>query len=360
MNIDFKKFNNRTELDLQRELFKECFPETIGTSKISEEHYLWKFQNKELGEKCSEYTANIEKDMVGYYAAIPYHYNYFNDKIKIGMVCDVMTGVKARGKGVFTQLGVYSTNELAKEGFDMSSGFPIRKEVIPGHIKAGWDIYVDLPLFGKILKFNSLLKQRKLGLFSGIANVLMYLYSKVLSILFLKKNKKISTDLSYGIENTDFVKLEEFYKSWAKNINIGLIKDETFLKWRLSAPNTEYQIFTLQENEKVIGVLISTKVIREGVPCLGILDISTLPEYRKYVSVLLRKTEEYAKQERIEMLLTMMSKYWFKNYKLAANSFFKLPFTFYLILKKFNKNLVEEELKDEKNWHLSWIDSDDL
>ena len=52
--------------------------------------------------------------MVGYYAAIPYKYNIGETQTDVGMVCDVMTSTKQRGKGIFTKIGRYATEDLAK------------------------------------------------------------------------------------------------------------------------------------------------------------------------------------------------------------------------------------------------------
>ena len=107
MELQFSEFKYPEELDNQRELFIDCFPETIGTSLVTKEHYKWKFKSFPSGleAKSYEYTAYIGREMIGYYAAIPYEYVIQNKIVTSAMVCDVMTGIKARGKGVFTKIG---------------------------------------------------------------------------------------------------------------------------------------------------------------------------------------------------------------------------------------------------------------
>jgi len=162
MSIHFRKFDFKSELANQRELFIECFPEHSESSMLSNEHYLWKFQSKPGHIPSAEYVAVDEQnDLLGYYAAIPYQYNVNGKTSEAAMVCDVMTGVKARGKGVFTNLGIYSTDEFKQLDFDFTTGYPIRKEVIPGHLKAGWSINHELPLYARFIKFDSFLKNKK-------------------------------------------------------------------------------------------------------------------------------------------------------------------------------------------------------
>lgn len=360
MTINFKKFDANSELSIQRALFKECFPETIDTPISSIEHYNWKFRSKKGNLDCAEYTANSEEDMLGYYAAVPYQYKYKGEMMNAAMVCDVMTGVKARGKGVFTKLGIYATDEFAKQGFDFSTGYPIRKEVIPGHIKAGWEINFELPLYGRFIKFDSFLKKKKLGFLAPLFNLCYSLITSITNVLLLKNTKKLNFETITSDKLETIKGLSEFYTEWSNESEISLLKDADFLKWRLGAPEKLYYLSIARDQEKIVGVLIAREVLKEGVPSIGILDIALLNKYNRFASLLTNEIVRVSKNIKAELLLVMMSNYWFEKYKLKKNLFFKSPFKFYLIIKQFNKNINSELLRNEKNWHLMWIDSDDL
>ncbi len=360
MSIDYRKFDSKIELDVQRELFKECFPECIDSPVISKDHYNWKFHSKKGELKSAEFTANTEEGILGYYSAIPYQYRFSGKVLNAAMVCDVMTGIKARGKGIFTKLGVYSTNEFAKQGFDFTTGYPIRKEVIPGHIKAGWEINFELPLYGRFIKFNSFLKNKNLKILAPLANVILDITIGLLNFLLLPKNSKLKLE-TFNSDSIEAINgLSEFYLEWGKEIEISLIKDKDFLKWRLGAPDKSYYISTLKDENKIIGVLIAREVLKEGVPCMGILDIALLKTHYKYANFLTNEIIKVAKKRDIELLLIMISKNWLKKYKLKNNIFMKTPFKFYFIIKQLSTAINNKILKDEKNWHLMWIDSDDL
>lgn len=360
MSKQFKKFDFEKDLLSQRSLFIECFPENKGTSVETIDHYNWKFHSKKGKVQSTEYVAYDENNIIGYYAAIPYHYRYNGKILTAAMVCDVMTGVKARGKGIFTKLGIYSTNEFTKQGFDFTTGYPIRKEVIPGHIKAGWEIYFELPLFGRFIKFNSYLKKKRLGFMAPFINILFSFGTSILNLLFLPRNRNLITDNSTSDKIDSIDGLAEFYKKWGNEIQISLIKDIDFLKWRLGAPEKSYHIVTLRNQNTIVGVLIACEVEKEGVPCMGILDLALLNDYHKYAYLLTNELVKTAKHLDSELLLVMMGKRWFKKYKLSFSSFLKTPFKFYLISKKLNPDINSEILKNEDNWHLMWIDSDDL
>jgi hypothetical protein len=360
MELDFKPFIENQGLDKQRILFEECFPETIGTTSSSQEHYRWKFHSKSGEMAGAEYCVNEGGDMIGYYAAIPYYYTFQGKTLRSAMVCDVMTGIKARGKGVFTKLGEYSTNEMKKRGFDLTTGYPIRPEVIPGHLKVGWKKTIELPLFGRFIRFDSFLRNKRLGILAPFINLfyssLLFIYSK---FTLPRKGKFVTT--VYTSEEIDKIEgLFGFYDKWQSEIPIGLNKDNNFLKWRLGAPGQKYYLLVLKENSNIIGVLIAREVIKENVPCMGVLDIALLNGYHRKANILLNELISLSTSKKRELVLVMMSNFWSNAYGLKKSLFWKTPFKFFLITKNLSGAITEDEIMKEPNWHVMWIDSDNL
>jgi hypothetical protein len=360
MELDLSRFNCSIDLQKQRELFEICFPETRKTSVATERHYFWKFHSKPGFIHSNEFSATINKKLIGYYAAIPFYYKFKNETLTAAMVCDVMTGPEARGKGVFTKLGSYSTDQLANSGYNLSTGFPIRPEVIPGHLKVGWEKAFELPLFAKVVSSRAFLTNRGLGFFSFFFDFLLRSAERLCGRAIAYQNDHLTTNI-YNFNGLEEIPdLYEFYKNWEKSIPIALIKDSAFLKWRLGGPEKSYCILTLRKNKKLIGVLIASQTIKKGIPCMGILDLTMLEEYSDMAPVLLKELAVFCRKLKIDLILMMMSKYWSKKYKIKKSLFFRTPFAFYFIVKLFQVNGHEQEVKEESNWHVMWIDSDDL
>ena len=361
MSINFRKFNFKSELAVQRALFLECFPEHSESSTLSNEHYLWKFQSKPGRIPSAEYVAADENnDLLSYYAAIPYQYNVNGMTFEAAMVCDVMTGVKARGKGVFTKLGIYSTDSFKQLNFDFSTGYPIRKEVIPGHIKAGWSINHELPLYARFIKFDSFLKNKKLGFATPTVNSVYWLLTNLFELIFRFRSKVVQMESYSSSQIDDIVGLDEFYEKWASQLTISLKKNRSFLNWRLGAPHKKYHIVIAKKETSIIGVLVAAEIMREGIPCIAILDLTLLQDNYPVANLLTNQIMQIGKCNGAELLLIMLGKKWYANYRLFAHSFLKTPFKFYLILKKLNDRIPGQVLDNENNWHLTWIDSDDL
>ena len=362
MDLTFEKFNVAEELQNQRNLFVECFPENIGTPVEEETHYKWKFHSfpSKMEQKAYEYVAKIGEDIVGYYAALPYEYVIEGKPHQVAMVCDVMTGVKARGKGVFTKLGVYSTEQFNAEGFSFSTGYPIRPDVIPGHKKAGWNFLFQIPMYGKFIKMNAFLTSRGKSFLIPFANIAISVYNNLIS-LFTRVGFRDLTIKQYSSKQIDAINgLDMFFSRWVKEQKIALNKSLEFLRWRLGAPEKEYTIITIQQGNDIIGYTVLRKVEKLGVPCLGILDFCMLDSFNGASALLIKKITKLAKDEHAELILMMMMRNNAIKYGIIRQGFLKTPYPFSFITKLFNNAPNQNIVNNENNWSLMWIDSDDL
>jgi hypothetical protein len=361
VEIQFGKFSYPEELNEQRRLFIECFPENSGTAVETIKHYEWKFKSFPSDINAYEYVAKTDDEIIGYYASIPYEYIINGKPVITAMVCDVMTGIKARGNGVFTKLGVYSTDQFKAEGLAFSTGYPIRPEVIPGHKKAGWEFPFQIPMYGKFLKMNSFLKTRNKTILIPAANLALSLYNKLLSFVTIR-SKHLIFETYQSDQLNEITGLDEFYLQWKKENPVTLNKNIQFLKWRLGAPEKKYHLIVQRDisKKKIAGYAILRNVVKEGVPCMGVLDFCVLDNYLKWAKSLVLQIDKISKSEKAELILMMMTKSKAKKYNIKKCGFVKTPFPFSFIIKQFDDSIDSSLLRDEQNWSLMWIDSDDL
>lgn len=352
MDLKCEYFHYSKDLEKQRELFADAFAEVQDKSI---ESYNWQFrQYPNKTNRSFEYCSYIGNEMVGYYAAVPYKYKIYDIITDVGMVCGVMTSTKHRGKGIFTQLGKYATAELAKD-VPFTTGYPIREGVIPGHLKVGWKIAFELPLYIKLIKSNSVLASKKLSFLSPLANPFLFIYNSILTT----KSPAIYTSAFYS--EIDSIKgYDEFVNEWVKTLPNALIKDSSFAKWRYSRPWKKYSFLVIKRDQRVVGFSSFCKVVKEDIPTFGVLDLTILPEFSDCLGLLYKELYKKAKSESIEAIMFMMSKHSANQYKVIKNGFLKSPYRFSLIIKNLTNQFSDEELLTEENWHLMWVDSDDL
>jgi hypothetical protein len=352
MDLKCEYFDYKKDLDKQRELFADAFAEVPDKSI---ESYNWQFrQFPNIANSSFEYCSYIEDEMIGYYAAVPYRYKIMNSLTDVGMVCGVMTSTKHRGKGIFTQMGKYSTAELAKS-VPFTTGYPIRQSVIPGHLKVGWKIAFELPLYSKLIRSNSVLATKKISFLSYLVNPFLSLYNFFLAT---KSPNVYSADFYTEINSIEGY--DEFVKEWVKSVPNALIKDSEFAKWRYSRPWKNYSFLVIKKNKSIVGFTSFCSVIKEGIPSYGLLDLMILPQYADCLGYLYKNLYTKAKSERIEAIMFMMSKHSAKQYKVIKNGYLRSPYKFSLIIKNLTNQFQDDVLFKEENWHLMWVDSDDL
>ncbi|HEY2217284.1 MAG TPA: GNAT family N-acetyltransferase [Solirubrobacteraceae bacterium] len=356
--MEFGQFEQAERLTEQRELFEDAFPENKGAPPASVETYRWKFHGFPASPPSYEYMALEDGRMVGYYAAIPYRYQIGGSMRRVGMACDVMTHSQARGKGVFTSLGRYSLAEMQQAGVDLMTGYPIRPGVMGGHLRVGWTIAFELPMYLHPLKSNAILRSKRLGWLAPPVNVGIGIFQRLLGGRSSDAGLRVNTGPAPELLRSEA--FAEFVQRWSQSVPNHLIKSADFYDWRLAAPGTQYQAFLAQRDEQIVAAAVVREQDLQGIPSLALLDLMVVDGEERTLGLLYRTIADQARRLGVEAVVTMMSKHSAKRYRLARHGFLKSPFTFKLIVKALREDISAEDLCSEADWHLMWIDSDDL
>lgn len=319
-------------------------------------HYHWKFHQFPDARPSSEFAAWEEHKLVGYYAAIPYPYQVFGKPARAAMVCDVMTHSSMRGKGVFTKLGAYSVDSLTREGLDFSTGYPIRPEVIPGHLKVGWKVAFKLPMYLKPLRSNRILASKGLGFLAPFVNLGCRIFSRLTRGRRGARYQHRTVSITELLKHPDY---PDFLARWQSQIPISLSKSPAFMAWRLGAPETSYQAALVEKGQQLVALAITRSCELKEIPALAILDMMMRAGHPGALGPLHRELERIAQQQSREAICGIWSKTWASRYKLLRHGYLPTPFVFQVILRPLASSYGQEFL-DERNWHLMWLDSDDL
>lgn len=358
MSLEFGDFNYTSQLVQRQRLFNDAFPEHRGLSVASVEHYKWKFHSSAFYPRSYEYEATEGGEMVGYYAAIPYPYSIDGRPVLAGMVCDVMTDSKVRGRGVFTGLGGFALNQLEATNLGFVTGYPVRPEVMGGHLRVGWEVVFELPMYLKPLRANAILRSKGLDWLAPMANIGIAIYDAV-----VVKKRSIEGYTSISGSPTDLVespRFAEFLKNWSASVPNHLVKSAAFYKWRLGAPGSRYQIFLVLRDDRIIAAAIGRQAPLHGIPSLALLDVMVLNGHEQSLQVLYRDIHREAQIAGSEAVVTMMSRHAASKYGLIRHGFVKSPFIFRLILRSVSSDITVQQISRQEDWHLMWIDSDDL
>lgn len=355
MQLQFSQFKPQEEIQEQRALWRDAFPETIGTPLETEQFYRWKFHGS---LQSHEYIARLpDGKLAGYYAAIKFPYIHKGKPVSVGMVCDVMTSSAARGKGVFTKLGAYALGEMATEGVAMTMGYPIRPEVIPGHIKVGWSISALLPVYIKVVDSKDILKNFGIPWLSAPVNLGLAVVKGL-----MRATQRQANDITirqYTKDQLDQCSwIDELSSKWLEQVSFGLRKDRNFLKWRLGAPKTEYVILgAFDQNGIPIGICIARTTQLHGISTVAIMDSYATCRHKEVFSLLDKQLEDIAKKERCAVVAGMYNPSWARQLGLRRRGYLCSNHKFKLITK--NLGTANSDI-DTSHAPLMWIDSDDL
>jgi len=358
LSIEFEEFDHALALSKQRELFEDAFPENKGTPSTSVEHYQWKFHSFPFSPSSYEYSAAEASKMLGYYAAIPYPYQVADRRMVAGMVCDVMTHSDARGRGVFTELGRFALKEMEATDLDFVTGYPIRPGVMGGHIRVGWRVAFELPMYLKPLRANAILRSKGMSWLAPLANLGISAYQTLLAPR--RRAAKYRGTVGTPVELLHYPAFGQFLKAWSASVPNHLVKSADFYDWRLGAPGTEYRAFLVHRGEEVVAAAVGREVDLHGIPSFALLDVMVLKSEERALSTLYHEVLDEARRHGAEAIVTMMSRHRAREYRLNRFGFLKSPFTFNLIVRSLNDAVTVDQISDEKDWHLMWIDSDDL
>jgi GNAT superfamily N-acetyltransferase len=355
--LAFKNFEI-ARLDQQRALFADCFPETIGQPTALESHYRWKFHSFPAKPTSYEYGAHLEGEMIGYYAAIPFEYRVGGERRVAGMVCDVMTGSRARGKGVFTKMGAHALAQMKDQGVDFTTGYPIRPEVLPGHLKVGWKVVQTMPIYLRVLRTRALLDSKKLGFLAPLGDLAALGFKVLPRVLRGNTHTVQLMTVNEFLEDPGY---PAFLEQWLQGVPNGLVKSRDFLRWRLGAPQTSYRVVVARDRQgTMVGVCITRNTELSKVPTLALLDVMLLRGHERAFRALDHQLQKLALESGADVIATMMEPGWARQYGLPWLSYLRSPFVFSLIVRKLNEALDDSVLFDARRWHTMWIDSDDL
>jgi hypothetical protein len=274
------------------------------------------------------------------------------------MVCDVMTSSAARGRGVFTRLGEYSLSRMQESELAFVTGYPIRPEVMGGHLRVGWKVAFELPMYLRPLRSNAILASRHLGALAPIVNVGLRGIGALLTLRSGADRYSVETGppgtLLHGPE------LSTFLERWSGSVENHLVKTPDFYSWRLGAPGTDYQVFRVCRAGAVVALAIGRVTTLQGIPSLALLDLMVLDEEQAALSELFDEIERAARAAGAEAVVTMMSRHQAARHRLRRFGYLRSPFAFRLIIRSVSESLDIDSISAEAAWHLMWIDSDDL
>lgn len=243
------------------------------------------------------------------YGVVRNEYSMGEEAINVGLVCDVFTNSDFRKMGLFKKVSLLA---IAREESTKTSfliGFPIRYEVMPGHLSVGWKYIFDMPIWWSFPRLGS--------------------------------SRRV-------LKNPDFT--ESIFSTTSKNICIETNND--YLKWRFSLFNVDYFLISIPNSED-FAIIRRAKIKNIPFTCIVFLQSSN----QKNTRILIGKIRSMSLRLGTFGVLGCWNNSYADDLFLSTSGLRKSS--------KFQKVIVRELNgfscpDNEAQYRLSWLDSDTL
>ena len=345
MNLDFKSIEISADVGIIQNLLERAFPDVDSSREFSLDVLDWKY--RKASEEGTCFIGAIDDEPVSFYGVLARRYISGNEVNTVGLVVDVLSVPEVQGKGVFTQTGRYAIKCLEQTRVTSVIGFPIRPEVLPGHLKIGWEIKFKLPVF-----FYPIGRSKAKSFTGYISKLIILSWNFALKVLRPRSGFRANV---FTVD--DFVVNHEvlnFYRNQNQDGSVILEKNLEFLSWRLNRPDINYVCFTLRDSEIIACAICRVMDIR-GFKTLVIVDIDA--QTASFSKQLTNSIIDYAIHEKVLLISFCTNKTNFKRLGFLHLGFVRSHLHFDVITRDINDNAVEFT---EMNSRITWLDSDTI
>ena len=278
---------------------------------------------------------------------LPRNYTLNGNHLDVGLVVDVMTNTALRGQGLFVRSGLEAIRRLERTNVKTVIGFPIRKEVLPGHLKVGWNVQLTMPIY--VCPVGSAQNKRfNHRLISAFAKILRVISSP----LRVSKSQISEIAVSELLEDQNLL---NFFSAGTEQKLIQIDKSKEFLDWRLNRPGVDYKVFLCSDNSPK-SVAIVRKMDLNGFQTIALLDFCS--EGTKWTRAMIRHLMDYAKDQKVDFLAISTNPTNAKRLKILQTGFVRSHKKFKVITRSIGHGLNTFTQSDESSFRMTWLDSD--
>ncbi len=347
------------------QLRKVTFPHE-DYEKQERSYWRWEFIDNYAGS-ANMFVAVDGNDIVGYYAVIPQRFICNNETLRGAIVVDVMTHPDFRFQGMFTAIARFAFQSCTDTtDLEFTTGYPIRPEGMPGHLKVGWNIRFKIGIWAQPLSLQGILSSRvqSLGRHPALSKTISFLPD----LLFrLYANLKLRHNELYKVERTSRIDCRRFQHFW-QNCSSAIppdciLQERTveYLTWRYdSNPGRTYTYhLAIGADDTILGFIVTRVVEFSNTKIMLLVDACCSQKDHKNIYRLLAKDAYDLSRDcqcSLSAMIVSQPNFMFPSpWKLG---FLPTPFKFSFMTRLLRQHSIIEQ--NNLSWHLMWGDTDDV
>lgn len=343
--------NDRDEILALRSV---VFP-TEDPEKRDPAFWDWEFLDSPAGQ-ASLYVADDGGRIVGHYAIIPQRFVLGGEAHLGSIVVDVMTHPDYRFQGMFKKIGLFALTSAA-DRISFATGYPIRKEVMPGHLSIGWVAHAKLPVLLRPLHLGAL--SRRFRVPGGAAiEALARGVERGWSKLVRRDDPSCS---ARPLEKADVEAMASLASRAFADVSSYQVRDAAFFNYRyFDNPSWRYRCTGMFRDGKLVAYAVVRDAELLSTPSLAIVDLACEPGEDDSLVQLLRLELDAGRDRRLATAGAMISRGTRYFRVLRRAGLYPGPHQFTLILYALQPDLAARLTEMNSNWFLTWGDTDDV
>jgi len=294
-------------LDLAMKAFGEC--------ELSNPDYFdWQYLQNPDGKAIIILVKDpVTKAIIGMNAFLPMTFIFNKQLLQCYLSCNSIIHPDYRNKGIFTELVSKIPEIFSKKQFSFIYGIP----------NSNSTKIFSKNKFSEIAKIPILIKPLQLS---------SYFPSPLSKIIkpfdfFWKPSFSFNNEIKL-LENNIDDQFEDLIKKSSKNFSLFHFKSKEFLQWRyMNHPTRNYQIFTLNDNSKLIGYIITREMNIYSKKLGIIVDFSIDPDYAHTIDFqnFIKKILHNFWKNKVTLVISTSKIGNLENQILKNSRFFKAP-----------------------------------
>lgn len=244
--------------------------ESLHAEKYDLNKWRWKYYTMRYAEPRI-YICKEGEQIIGYYHCPVYRGTVDGTAKKFAMVQDVGMSEAARGKGVFSKLATFATNDLKNSNINLIYTFPNDKSI---------NTFIKYNGYSKIQTLSTLVLPVKFANIIAAKIKLMgieILIGAVLDGIYSFKTPSLKNKFNIKLEEKITPQIVEVFLDFEKRFKNTLTRDYDYLHWRFEQkPHGKHYFFSASDSEKIVAVAIISIEDLLGSKAAVVIDFAVL------------------------------------------------------------------------------------
>ena len=246
-----------------------------GDAEVADPRFVdWLYRQNPAGEGMVWYVATGDADApsAGHVAVVPLRVEIGGQAGIAGLVLNVVTHPRWRGRGVFTALLTHAVAENARRGFRYTLALP-NPSSTPGFLQhAGFADAGRVPLLLAPLDPAAVAATRR-----GLTGLAVGIGARVLAAIGATRRAR-RAQLPVEEVPADWNGFDALWARLRVTRPVAVVRDRAFAAWRFAAcPTRRYRLHVVRSGGDVAGVVVTRLAPVLGIPAGLVVDLALVP-----------------------------------------------------------------------------------